>query len=158
MKNENLMYYICVYLMPLLSLQCGKKVNTEKLMIQRENSIYCIGHVDSRGYRTGYYQHYYEDGVIKKEGFYLDGLKEGSWKYYDTIGGLMYIAPFVKDTLNGSLLYFKDSRVEKIVRVESGIETGMYITFKYKDQTITSADTFFIPTQAPAINLDMIMW
>lgn len=43
---------------------------------------------NEKGEKNGYWEEYYDNGIIQSKGTYVDGDKEGYWEFYDTNGKL----------------------------------------------------------------------
>jgi len=68
--------------------------------------------------------HYFPDGVVSDSGAYLDGLKEGLWKYYHEIGRLKSAVNYKAGKMHGEkILLSASGKVVKVEYFENGVMT-----------------------------------
>lgn len=61
-----------------------------------------INRIDPEGNKNGLWKWFYEDGTLKAEGTYRNGLRNGIFKTYDRQGNLLTIEKYVDDILQES--------------------------------------------------------
>jgi antitoxin component YwqK of YwqJK toxin-antitoxin module len=89
-------------------------------------------------YRAGMYDSAYiswnENGTIQEEGTYKEGLKIGSWKYFDSTGLLKYESRFSADT--EFVVYAADNKNKPLVVNGNGEFKSFYANGKIQEQGI----------------------
>ena len=97
--------------------------------------IVAEGILDSTGLQQGEWKEYHENGKVKAEGKYVNGVKVGQWKYYSPNGKMFEIGKYdTKGRQQGKWLWYFDGGV---LRRESnfynGMEDGEFV--EYADST-----------------------
>ncbi len=83
------------------------------------------GIVDEEGRKQGFWKSFYEDGGLKHEGAYVDGLKTGIWKYYFRNGKLEQTGNFRADLAEGSWIwYYPNGKTWREEEYSRGLEDG----------------------------------
>ena len=75
---------------PLVSCQNGE---VRKTYYDSGELQYTVNYVD--GLKNGEYKFYWESGELKRIGNYVDGLEQGEWKWYYKSGKLEYTRNYV---------------------------------------------------------------
>ena len=70
-----------------------------------------INKLNSAGERDGYWEDFYDNGVIQSKGYYNDGYKDGDWEYYDTNGKLRISGFYKNNRKTGVWTIYKDGKV-----------------------------------------------
>ncbi|MBL4796021.1 MAG: hypothetical protein JKY50_01265 [Oleispira sp.] len=79
--------------------------------------------------RIGNFKHYYDNGNLKEEGVYEDGLREGYWKFFYKNGQLHSEGSFVKGKEEGIVKCYCENGT---LKVEKSFKWGVYNGwFKY---------------------------
>lgn len=73
---------------------------------------------------------YYSNRMVKEEGYYVDKLKDGIWKEYDSNGKIQYERTYANGELEGPVRYYKykDNKpyLRSISTYKEGKRHGMY--------------------------------
>ena len=73
---------------------------------------------------------FYPDGRIRHEGGYLNGLRNGNWKYFYPDGKIEQQGDFMKDKPVGSWLWsYPNGSVWKEEEFINGLEDGMSVEY-----------------------------
>jgi len=73
---------------------------SDTLILSEKRVLYDDGALQSRcqysqsGVLHGYYESYYKNGLVKEKGEYTQGVKTGSWIYYDESGKVITVEEF----------------------------------------------------------------
>lgn len=88
------------------------------------------GIIGRSGSFEGPWKEYYEDGSLRVEGTYKDGLKEGDWRYYSSKGNLIQEGGFRKGKPHGDWVWnYEDGAVHRRESYRRGREEGSSIEY-----------------------------
>lgn len=88
------------------------------------------GYIDEQGRKQGHWKSFYQDGKLKHEGDYKDGLRTGPWLYYYADGKVEQKGRFRFDEPEGSWMwYYPDGSTWKEEEYIDGLEDGMSIEY-----------------------------
>lgn len=107
-----------------------------------------INRRDSENNPHGVWKWFYENGVVKQEGIYKNGLKNGIFKSFDTKGNLTKIEKFVDDIRQESAEevarlelkrdYFPNGKVKVEATYRQGIPEGIRREFNEQGEVVQS--------------------
>lgn len=81
---------------------------------------------------------YSPQGIKSSEGTYINGKKDGKWKYYNYYGRLSAIENYEDNNLDGvSIYYFTNGNVKDSLHYKSGNEDGYYVSYYINGQMNT---------------------
>jgi len=116
-------------------------------LISRER----INRLDSEGRKQGYWKFFHKNGLVKLEGFYLNDLKNGFFKEYDSTGKLVEATKWLKGEiqeqaeeltkLEVSKEYYPDGKIAVFQTFKNGIPHGVKRDYS-KEGTIVSGSLY----------------
>jgi antitoxin component YwqK of YwqJK toxin-antitoxin module len=68
-----------------------------------------INQYDNVGNKHGYWEEYYENGVLELKGIYINGQRDGIWETYHENGQLYYKSNFINGIRNGIFEHYYDN-------------------------------------------------
>jgi antitoxin component YwqK of YwqJK toxin-antitoxin module len=112
--------------------ESGKEVKAD---IFDSGRIVAEGILDSTGMQQGDWKEFHENGKIKSEGKYVNGVKVGQWKYYFPDGKMFEIGKYDnKGRQQGKWLwYFEGGKLRRESNFYNGLEDAEFI--EYSDST-----------------------
>lgn len=115
-----------------------------KATIYNDNSIIVSsGFMDDNGKRTGKWEEYYEDGLLKASGMYLNNLKEGKWLFYLKDGKIEQEGIFKRGKLSGLwTFYYSDGNIWKEEEYFNGLAEGSYTEYDSTGNVIVNGEYF----------------
>lgn len=93
---------------------------------------------------SGFFMHqYYYDGRLVQEIRYKDSLKDGNLKEWFENGVISMEANYIRDTLNGSVIFYYKSGTTKVqMYYNMGVESGKWTYWKENGDVDTIIDKF----------------
>lgn len=116
-----------------------------------------------KGSKTAYAELYYEDDKIAAKGDYINGKKNGVWKYYSFYDEQLKVEEnYVDDVRQGEARYFYPNGViSEVVHYKDGVRHGSWIQFydnrkkkiesQYVNGELHGKYTVYFPTGVPEV-------
>jgi antitoxin component YwqK of YwqJK toxin-antitoxin module len=80
---------------------------------------------------------YHKNGIVKYQGLYKDGKKEGDWIWYHPEGGIKTKMTYIKGKMNGTNYYYYDNgKLRKEIIFKDGKMNGP-VTWYYTDGVVS---------------------
>jgi len=100
-------------------------------IIRREN----INRFDRNKNKQGVWKYFYENDILKEEGFYVNGKKNGYFKEYDNKGALLKISKYINDEIQHDVPelssyeirtdYYTNGTIKVVGSYKNGIPEGI---------------------------------
>ncbi|MGL5126337.1 MAG: toxin-antitoxin system YwqK family antitoxin [Fusobacteriaceae bacterium] len=143
---------ICLFLICLFFLACGKEEVIDSLQLQERNGIYykvneekgftgtsiakylngqlAFEETFKNGKLNGIHKQYYENGQLQQEANYKNGQSDGPYKLYYLNGELKENGNYKDGKLDGpNKIYYKDGELEREVNYKNGLPDGPYKSY-----------------------------
>lgn len=105
-----------------------KKGNLEKVEVFDKSGA-VIKTINKSGKKIKY-ENYYPTRNLFCEGEYVDGIAEGTWKYYDDYGVLNKVEKYKAGKLQDSVIgYYPNGKISFITMYKDGLADGMYLKY-----------------------------
>lgn len=116
----------------------------EKAFVFKNGRIIGKGIVDKLGEKQGKWKEYYDFGVLKAEGEYLNDKRIGLWKYYHPNKKLEQIGKFNRkgESVGEWKWYYPDGSIRKEEVFIKGVLDGPYVEY-FRDSTILMQGEYF---------------
>ena len=96
----------------------------------RSLKLGAIGNVDSEDNNIGYWNYFYSTGIVRAEGAYKKGNKDGVWKYYDIAGKIEDMKTTADGELSGTrITYYSNESPESKLNYEKSLLEGKQYTY-----------------------------
>ena len=103
------------------------------------------GSIISQGdylYKDEYYQYFYTNGVVSREGRADSGIAQGEWTFYNTNGTVRLKTSFLDDKQHGlATSYYENGEVYSYTDFIFGQQNGIYKTY-HRDGSICSDNNY----------------
>ena len=112
--------------------------------IFKEGKLQGDGIVDLTGKKQGHWKEFYDEGPLKAEGSYIDGIKVGDWTYYHANGAIEQKGKYTKKGIQDGLWkwYYDNKQVRREETFIKGKEEGDFIEYA-EDGSIINKGTYF---------------
>lgn len=108
----------------LISNIVGAQDFSNALQLEKKNGLMCLP--GSEQPYTGIYKITHQNGKTMMLGQYLNGLKDGRWQSFDTLGNIKSDEYFVKDRWQGERkLYYANGKLQLIEVFVDGFKNGV---------------------------------
>jgi len=107
----------------------------------KQGLLLAEGITDEQGRRQGPWKFYFENGALRSEGSYKDGLKVGKWKYFFIEGKLEQEGRYVSDNPDGLWIwYYEDGQIRKEEEYVRGLEDGPSVEYDITGKVISKGN------------------
>lgn len=101
-------------------------INIRKYLIVIQTAFYLFGCFPKKEVRM----EYYKNGKIKSKIEFVNGLKNGESRMFDSLGNLMSITHFINDTLHGDKIsYYKNGNILMKISYVKGVADGPFFHY-----------------------------
>ena len=112
-----------------ISILIGQKIIYTKTYPSGKPKI--ISHIINKGVDKVRIEEFFSNGILKKEGYYQFGNKQGAWKSYYSSGTLKKKENFNKDKLDGEMIKWHQNGKKKEKGVfRNGRREGIFFSWK----------------------------
>lgn len=119
----------------------NEKGNLEKSFIFKYGKIIGEGIFTDAGQKQGFWKEYYDDGILKAEGKYMDDKKNGYWKYFYKNGNLEERGKYILGNPDSTWFwYYSDGKLLRKEDFYNGLSDGLLTEFDKEGNIITQGD------------------
>jgi len=114
----------------------------EKADMYDSGRVVASGPINGADEQEGDWKEFYENGDLKSEGNYTDGVKMGEWKYYFSDGKKFEIGKYDKKGKQTGqwLWYFEDGSLRRESNFIGGQEDGDFVEYNDSGKVITKGE------------------